>query len=70
MGTHTSDPRPRPHLAANAAKATAEHQRRAAIRAIDDPATLARAARIVRAAIERGRLTAADLAAERDDASA
>lgn len=53
---------------------TAVHQRRArtaparnaalrnaALRATDDPATLARAARIVRAALERGRLSAADL---------
>jgi len=56
---------------------TAVHQRRArtaparnaalrnaALRATDDPATLARAARIVRAALERGRLSAADLNGE------
>jgi hypothetical protein len=35
--------------------------RNAAIRAVDDPVTLAKAARIIRAAIERGRLTKADL---------
>jgi hypothetical protein len=44
-----------------AAKARAEHERRAAVRALDDPAKLARAARIVRAAIARQVLTEADL---------
>lgn len=34
---------------------------KAAVRAVDDPVTLARAARIVRAALERGRLTPNDL---------
>jgi hypothetical protein len=43
------------------AAATEEHMRRAAIRALDDPAQLARAARIVRAALARQRLTLADL---------
>lgn len=43
------------------AAATAEHQRRASHRAVDDPTQLARAARIVRAALERERLTLADL---------
>ncbi len=37
------------------------HQRNAALRAIDDPVKLQRAARIVRAALERNRLTLADL---------
>ena len=41
--------------------ATNEHKRRSALRAIDDPAQLAKAARIVRAALERGRLTPDDL---------
>jgi hypothetical protein len=41
--------------------ASREHQRRAAVRALDDPAQLARAARIVRAALERGQLVPADL---------
>jgi hypothetical protein len=41
--------------------ATVEHMRRSAHRAVDDPAQLARAARIVRAALERGRLTPDDL---------
>lgn len=36
----------------------------AANRAVDDPATLARAARIVRAALNRGALTATDLQGE------
>jgi hypothetical protein len=35
--------------------------RNAAIRSVDDPVTLARAARIVRAALARQRLTPADL---------
>lgn len=43
------------------APARAEHERRAAERAVDDPAKLARAARIVRAALARQRLTLADL---------
>lgn len=42
-------------------KARAELLRRSAIRATDDPVKLARAARIVRAALERNRLTLADL---------
>jgi len=44
-----------------AAKARAEHQRRSAHRAVDDPVKLARAARIVCAALERQRLTLDDL---------
>jgi hypothetical protein len=43
------------------AAATEAHLRNAALRAVDDPATLARAARIVRAALARQRLTPADL---------
>jgi hypothetical protein len=35
--------------------------RNAAVRALDDPIALARAARIVRAALERGRLTPDDI---------
>lgn len=42
-------------------KARAEMLRRSANRAVDDPAALARAARIVRAALARQRLTVADL---------
>ena len=41
--------------------ATRERLRRHAIRAIDDPVELAKAARIVRAAIQRRRLRLADL---------
>lgn len=41
--------------------AIAENMRRAAVRAIDDPAELAKAARIVRAALERQALTEQDL---------
>jgi hypothetical protein len=41
--------------------ATIEHMRRSAHRAVDDPAQLARAARIVRAALARRKLTVADL---------
>lgn len=41
--------------------ATAGHMKAAALRAADDPAVLNRAARIVRAAILRKRLTLADL---------
>ncbi len=51
------------------AAATAEHKRRAAHRAVDDPAQLARAARIVRVAIERGRLSAEDLQTGSGDAA-
>ena len=42
-------------------KAQAANQRLAAERAVDDPATLARAARIVRAALARRVLTPEDL---------
>jgi hypothetical protein len=50
-------------------KARAIHLERAAERAIDDPAQLARAARIVRVAIERGRLTPEDLVERGGDAA-
>jgi hypothetical protein len=43
------------------AAATATNMRTAALRAVDDPASLAKAARIVRAALERGRLGPDDL---------
>lgn len=46
---------------AHTARGRAENERRAAIRALDDPVKLARAARIVRAALERKRLAPADL---------
>jgi hypothetical protein len=36
-----------------AARARREHERRSALRAVDNPRQLARAARIVRAALER-----------------
>lgn len=41
--------------------ATRANMHKAALRALDDPAKLARAARIVRAALERQRLTIQDL---------
>jgi hypothetical protein len=41
--------------------ATTAHLTNAALRAVDDPATLARAARIVRAALARHALTPDDL---------
>ena len=47
--------------ATQTAAATAAHLRNAAHRAVDDPVTLARAARIVRAALARQRLTLTDL---------
>jgi hypothetical protein len=43
------------------AKANRARMRNAALRATDDPLVLARSARIVRAAIETGKLTPADL---------
>ena len=46
------------------AAATATNMRTAALRAVDDPASLAKAARIVRAALERGRLGPEDLAGD------
>lgn len=46
------------------AAATAGHMRAAAIRAVDDPAQLAKAARIVRAALARQVLTEDDLRGE------
>lgn len=48
---------PKPRTAA----ATEAHLRNSAHRAVDDPAQLARAARIVRAALARQRLTLSDL---------
>jgi hypothetical protein len=42
-------------------KARAEMERRSAARAVDDPRQLARAARIVRAALERKRLSPGDV---------
>jgi len=47
--------------APDTAAATREHMHRSAHRAVDDPAQLARAARIVRAALARNRLTLDDL---------
>ncbi|GAB3781471.1 hypothetical protein [Nocardioides ungokensis] len=55
-----------PNQAAHA-RAVAQHN--AALRAIDDPAKLARAARIVRVAIERRRLTLADVTPDQQKAS-
>lgn len=46
---------PRTHAATEANKRNSAH------RAVDDPAQLARAARIVRAALARNRITLADL---------
>jgi len=43
------------------AAATTAHLEKAALRAVEDAASLARAARIVRAALARQRLTPADL---------
>jgi hypothetical protein len=43
------------------AAATAANMRTAAVRATEDPASLAKAARIVRAALKRQALTLADL---------
>jgi hypothetical protein len=43
------------------ANATEKNKQNAADRAIDDPAKLARAARIVRTALARGRLSLTDL---------
>ncbi len=47
------------------AAARETHKKRGVERALDDPVKLERAARIVRVALERGRLTLADLDAER-----
>jgi hypothetical protein len=49
---------------ANTKPARAALLRKAALRAVDDPPTLARSARIVRAALSRGRLTLDDLQGE------
>jgi hypothetical protein len=56
----------------NTRPATNAVMRNSALRALDDPAQLARAARIVRAALERGALSKQDLdgpivPAQRDD---
>ena len=50
-----------PRRTAAAARGREIHSRKSAIRALDDPVALARAARIVRVALERQRLTLADL---------
>lgn len=55
MSTPAPDRLPRTH------KATTEHLRRAAVRALDDPVALARAARIVRVALSRNVLTLGEL---------
>ena len=55
MASPDSERTPRTH------KATTEHLRRAAVRALDNPVALERAARIVRVALERKRLTLDDL---------
>ncbi len=44
--------------------ATLEHMRRSAHRAAGDPATLAHAARVVRAALNLGKLTPGDLSGD------
>jgi len=54
---------PIPRTAAATVAASEAHRRHAAERAIDDPAKLSRAARIVRLAIERKRLSIEDLTA-------
>jgi hypothetical protein len=51
------------------AAARAEHLLRSAHRAVDDPVQLARAARIVRAALARKRLTLAELTPSTQDTS-
>jgi hypothetical protein len=56
---------PRPQWR-DTAPATAAHATRAAERAVDDPAALARAARIVRIALQRGKLTLSGLAGDAD----
>ncbi len=48
-------------MAVRTAAATEANKRNSAHRAVDDPAQLARAARIVRAAIARNRLTLDEL---------
>lgn len=58
---------PRHYVTAPAQEA---NKRNAALRAIDDPAKLARAARIVRAALERQRLTLEDLTSDKRDGAA
>lgn len=52
-----------------AARARAIHEENAAVRAIDDPVKLARAARIIRVALERQRLTLDDLKSGGPDAA-
>jgi hypothetical protein len=51
-------------------KARAEMERRSAARAVDDPRQLARAARIVRAALARKRLSPADVLPDEADPDA
>jgi len=46
---------------ARIAAATAERLHRSAVRALDDPAQLARAARIIKVALERKKLTLDDV---------
>lgn len=50
-------------------KAREAHQHYAAVRAVDDPVKLARAARIVRVALERNRISLADLTRGDSDAA-
>ena len=50
--------------------ATAAHQRYAVIRAVDDPKSLAKAAKIVREALRRQRLTLADITPDGDGKAA
>ena len=65
MDTHTERKQPATKTGLTrkqiAAKASAERKRRSALRAADDPDVLAKAARVVRAALETGRLTKSDL---------
>ena len=50
------------------AKARRKQYRAAAVRALDDPATIARAARITREALARKRITLADVAPDDEGA--
>lgn len=61
MNAYTLTEEARAKLRLNAAKASQVRRRNAALRAADDPDSLARAARIVRAAIHLGHLTLTDL---------
>lgn len=62
----TPAPTPRTPRTAKATEAAAQN---AAARAVDDPRQLARAARIVRAALDRQRLTLADIVPTPDEAA-